>query len=352
MNRSMDERSPLPEEHVPPPEEFPAPGPELTPPPEEFPPLAAAESPAPGRRRRKLLYALAAGALLLLLAGRLPQVVLPPEPESPPVPTDAPSPTAAPEPSPSPTPEPTPEPEPDCEILYYAFSSAHYARLRFTAPEAFDAVELTLVEPLLNVEAASYTLGPEEIAAGEVDLTLPDTGDLYLEHLEDYRALDAWPEWLVMNAELRYRGADGPVTETRSLLPSPEQGWSIRYWPEDAGEDEWSFPGCFRFATYESDTPVSLVLDAPEAAGPGVISVSFRINGRPVDADTVEARTWEDQYDFLGSDSPVFYFASLLFTRPAWAPERGVLHVTVVQYLEGYDRVLTLERDLPYPEDG
>ena len=357
-----NEHDPLsrPEEWAAPPEEFPSPAPEALPPPEEFPPSAGPDQPSPGRRRR-LLYLLAAGALILLLAGKfrgapslpalLPAPAVSAEPTLTPAP--APSPTAAPtpEPTPEPTPTPTPEPEPSCEILFYHFSSANYVHLSLTRPEAFRSVSLELREPVLDLPVESLVLSPEDLAAGELDLPEMDTGELYFAHRDEYEAQHAFPEELALHAVLVYNKDGQTLTEERELTASPEQGWSVRYWPKDTEKEDWNFPGCFRFETYESELPVSLVLDDPEAVGPGVISVSFAIDGRKVDPALIRYDLRHEAYTIGGEAfGPPFYHARFLFEKPDWAPEEGVLQVTVVQYLEGYGRILALERAYPYSE--
>lgn len=356
MDRDRDLFSLTPDTPTPPPEEFPAPAPEHAPPPEEFPPVgepSEEDGAARRRRRKKLLYGAAAAALVLLLAGARPLPPVPPESRDA-LPPEAPSaeaaePTAEPEPTTEAAPAPTPQAEPGCEILYYCFSSAHYARLRFTAPQAFESVVLELWEPELDLQAAVYELGPEEIAKGEVDMTLGDASDLYVEHMDEYQEKDTWPEVLELRVTLRYEGADGPVTETRSLWPAPEQGWGLRYHPRDMEPSDYVFPGCFRFTTYESFTPIGLVLDDPEAVGPDTISVRFSIDGREIDPGSVQYSAWGEESVYFGPGT--LYYARFVFPKPDWAPESGVLHVTVTEYLVNYDEIIVIERDYPYSEE-
>ena len=358
---SPPERLPLPPEEIcPPAEEFPSPAPEAFPPPEEFEARSAAEESS--AKRRKRLLALAAAALLLLtgpLARRGQQAAIPGGPEGPggetPAVSAAPEPTAAPTPEPtpepSPSPEPTPEPDPACEILFYNFSSTSYARLLFTRPEAFRSVELELREPILDLPAASFSFGPEDLAEGVLELPGVEVGELYWEHREEYEARNSFPEELNMHAVLVYEKDGQPVTEERDLLSSPEQGWSLRYWPSSTEESDWAFPGCFVFSTYESYTPLTLVLDRPEEVRAGTISVSFSLDGRAIEADLVRCETWREAYTIGGmAVSDPFYFARLVLPRPDWAPESGILHVEVTQYLEGYRQILVIQRDLAYSD--
>ena len=126
----------------------------------------------------------------------------------------------------------------------------------------------------------------------------------------------------------------------------------MRYWPQNTEKSDYTFPGCFVFATYESDIPVTLVLGDPDAVKPGTLSVSFSIEGRAVDPAAVEYQSWKEAYTI--ADIPVsdpFYFTRFVFPKPDWAPESGTLHITVVQYLEGYGRTIVIERDLDFSEE-
>lgn len=368
MSRKHD-GYPLPPETGPLPEEYPPPAAEFTPPPEEFPAPGRQETAAEGeqkrRRWRKRLLYLAAGAVILLLISGRRIAPAPIREERPPAPTvqqaepapgerasPAASPSASPsEPTAEPTAEPTPEPEPSCEILFYTFSSTNYVRLNFTRPEAFRAAELELREPILDLSVISYSLGPEDIAAGLVELPGQETDALYWEHREEYDALNALPEELALHATLVYEKNGEEITETRDLSPSAELGWSLRYWPRSEEASEWAFPGCFVFRTYESYTPISLVLNDPDGVNASTISASFTINGREIDPADIRYETLVDTYKVAGiAVSDPFQFARFIFPKPDWAPESGTIHVTVVQYLRGYRQVVVMERDVDYSE--
>lgn len=356
MKNEHDPLSPT-EEWAFPPEEFPAPGAEAVPPPEEFPPPRAEEEASGKKRRRKLLYFLAAGALLLLLAGRLrgQTPLLPGEatasPAPSPVTTPAPTPEPTPAPTPAPTPEPTPEPEPSCEILFYNFSSTSYIRLILTVPEAFQSIDLELREPILDLPVTSFSLEPKDLEKGELELPGVEVDALYFDHMDEYEALNSFPEELALHAVIVYEKDGQPVTEKRDLIAQPELGWGIRYWPKGTEKSDWNYPGCFRFGTYESDLPIHLVLDDPDAVKRNTLSVSFSIDGRPIDPETVEYEERQESYSFGDYVGPSYYTARFLFPKPDWAPESGTLHITVVQYLESYGRTVVIERDLDFSEE-
>ena len=355
MNKKSEDF--FPPELTPPPEEFPAPAPEITPPPEEFPPPGTAVSEDGEKRRRRRLRKLgaftAAAVLLLLLSRHLPGTVpalpLPTEPSLPVAETPLPEETPA--PTPEPSPEPTPEPEPSCEILFYNFSSTNYIRLLLTVPEAFESISLELREPVLDLPVTSFFLEQKDLSAGELILPGCAVDDLYFEHMEEYNAMNRFPEELALHAVIVYVREGETITEERDLIAAPEQGWGLMYWSKNAEESDWSFPNCFRFETYESLTPIELVLDDPEAVKPGVISVAFSIDGREIDPAAIQYDTRREAYEIAGmAVGEPFYYARFLFEKPDWAPEKGTLHVTVVQYLENYRRTVVIERDLDYDE--
>lgn len=361
MDRKNDVFAPPPEE-LRLPEELPVPAPELTPPPEEFPPpgIAVAGEEEGGRRRRlrRCFRLAAAAALVLLLGSRIsPSESVPFVPDGPsPISTEAPSPAETPEATPEPTPEPTPEQDPSCEIIFFSFSHAHQTFLQFQRPEAFREVDIEIWEPILDIPVAEYSLGPEEIASGELSLPMLSTGDIWEEHRDEYNALDAWPSTLELRASLRYETAAGEVSETRTLTAAHELGWSVSYWPEDYTESTWVYPGCFVFSTYESDVPIKLVVNDPDAVEPLVLSATLSIDGREIPADSFRFKQIEEEVTFRhadGTEEPgILYYAFLIVQKPDWAPESGTVHATVVQFLEGCERVWTSEADYRYTPEG
>ena len=122
-------------------------------------------------------------------------------------------------------------------------------------PEAFTSVDLELREPILDLPVSSFTLGPEDLASGELELPGVEVDDLYFEHMGEYEALNTFPEELALHAVIVYEKDGAPVTEERDLIARPELGWGVRYWPKDTEKTDWNYPGCFRFGTYESDLP-------------------------------------------------------------------------------------------------
>ena len=211
-------------------------------------------------------------------------------------------------------------------------------------------------EPILGLTVAEYELTPDEIAAGEFSIPEMDAGDLYWSHMDEYNAANAFPEELELHVAVRYETAEGEKTLETTVKDSPEQGWGIQYWADSEEATEWSYPGYFRFSTYESGTPVSLVIDAPDLVQTTpektVISVSISIGDRKVLPEECEIKEEQENpfadYYSDGEEVPMFYYARLFLKRPEWAGEHGTLHLTVVQQLAGNGSIWTTEQDLEY----
>ena len=218
-------------------------------------------------------------------------------------------------------------------------------------------VKTEITEPILGLTVAEYELTAEEIASGEFRIPKIDTGEIYMAHMAEYDAANAFPEELELHVTVSYNSADGEQTQEYTAKDTPEQGWGILYWPDSEPATEWSYPGYFRFSTYESLIPVSLVIDEPDKVSTTqekiVISVSLSIGDRKILPEECEIK--EDAEDdpfaeFSGSDEPAkrFYYARLFLKRPEWAPEHGTIHMTVVQQLAADGSIWTTEQDAEY----
>ena len=218
-------------------------------------------------------------------------------------------------------------------------------------------VTAEVVEPILGLNVASYALTPEEIASGEFSLPEMEAGDLYMAHMEAYDAAGAFPENLQLHVAVTYDTAEGEKTQEYTVQDQPEQGWGVFYWDDSEPATEGSYPGCFRFSTYESTIPVSLVVDEPEKVSTTperiVISVSLSIGGRKIPAEACEI-TEEKQDDPMaelyetGAPPQQYYYARLLLRRPDWAPTHGTLEIAVTQQLAEDGSIWTSNRSVEY----
>ena len=245
------------------------------------------------------------------------------------------------------------------QVYYIGFSSAKLGKIVINDPESVISVTAEIREPILDKPVASYELTAEEIASGVYELPTLDTGDVYFEYLDEYDAAGEWPEYLELHVTVRYLDAEGEeqVLEFRQE-DEPEQGWSVTSWDRDEEPSEWSYPGYFRFTTYESDIPLRLVLNDPGAVtSSDVFSISLSIDGRTITADECEISEYSEtpyyfsEYfgDYFDEDEmPVFYYARLMMKIPDWAPDSGTIHVTVVQMLFSDGSIWTTETDCDY----
>ena len=329
----------------------------------EFSPVGSQlELPRRTRRKRKIRTAAFTVMLVILLLmlrppqlPGLPQIRPAPAEEPPasePLPTPEPTAATAPTPTPAPTPAPTPEPEPGYQVLYFQFSHAHYGRLRFTRPEAFRSVHLEIWEPYLDLTVASFDLAPEDYADGEYLLPMQSTGDVFEAHMDEYLARDVWPEALMLRGTVSYEKDGELVEESFTQEPDYEQGWGLTWWPEDEPASDWTFPGCFVFATYESEVPLEIVVNDPDGVKAGVLGVSIRIDGLEIPAEAYRFEPYEETWTAMDRDGNqrevVFYYARAVVEKPDWAPEHGVAHAVVTQLLEGSGEIWVSEQDVEY----
>ena len=348
MNRDMQDYSP-------PPAEFANLPPELTPPGPEFTPEGAAQPEAEKPRRRKLRFLLYAAAALVYL-GLLfrPGGEKTPLPEPvPPVP--APVASAQPEPTPEPTPEPVGS-EPVIRTEFFSFSHEHHGRVYLSNTDALRSVEVSVRDKTLDLVAYDYFLSEEEIASGLYELPMLSTGDVFMEHMDEYDAVGGWPEF-EMSVDARYEGSDGSeaaILETTE--PAFELGVGLSYWPPDYTWDEQLPPDSFRVVPWEEIEELRYVINDPTAVtDPLTVSVDLSYEGRHAAPEEYETILYREEYELYnaetgGYEPTVGYTRQLLLRRPDWMPEQGTVHVVIVQRLASTGELWTREFDLSYPD--
>ena len=227
-------------------------------------------------------------------------------------------------------------------MAFIGFSSRKTGKITLEHTKNVTGVKAEIREPILAVTVAEYELTAEEIAAGEFTVPTVEAGDVYMAHMAEYDAKNAFPEELQLRVTVRYDTADGEKTLEYEVTDVQEQGWGIMYWADDEPATDWSWPGYFRFATYESLTPVALVMDAPEQVVTSpektVLSVSLSIDGRKILPEECEIQETREEDPFAefnepGTETKWFYHARIFLKRPDWAPEHGTIRMTVVQQL-------------------
>lgn len=334
-------------EYASPPEEFSAPAAEFTAPPEEYAAGGSAPPGRSGRRRRALLAAAAVLALLPLYAslGRaaVPAAVpeKPPETTAAPItsvsapsaaastPSPAPLSTPTPTPTSAPTPTPTPEPaEPEVQAVYLSFSDTLEGELTFTGQERIAAVHVEVYDAQLDRTLEAYDVPAEAIAAGRYVLPTMETGKVYMKYRRDYDKTNGWPDPV-----LRVTWTDAAQTVAEFTEKNHYGlGLAARY---SAGE--------VTVSTYESTAPVTMAYREDDPAAPGEIHVWITIDGRAVESGLARLAPREER-----SGGTVWYYGTVAAALPDWAGEHGLARVTIREYIEDYDRVWVMEKDVEY----
>ena len=239
-------------------------------------------------------------------------------------------------------------------MVFIGFSSRKLGKITLNNGKDVTGVTAEVREPILGLTVAEYSLTAEEIAAGRFTIPEMDSGDVYMAHMSEYDAANAFPEELELHVTVRYNSEEGEQRLEYTVKDSPQQGWNLSYWPDDEPTSEFTWPGCFRLASFESLYPVSFVVDEPDRVKTVpegiVLSVSLSIDGRQVlpEECTLEEELKDDPLaEFYGGPAQQYYYAYLILKRPDWAPEHGTIHMTVIQQLtEG--GVWTTEKDMAY----
>lgn len=310
------------------------------------------------RRLRRLLYGAAALMLLGLLFGQRGEALLPGAavvtPEAPVLTPgqDAPAPT--------PTPEPTEDPrgrEPLIETDFFCFSHEHHARIRVSNTDALHSVCVEVREKLLDKPVYEHYLSEEEISAGGFELPVLSTGDLYMENIEDYEAINGWPEFeMTVTAWIGNEAGDGEDTLTLTREPDYEMGVSLSYLTPDDTWHEVIPPDSFYVVPYEDTAEIRYVINDPDAVtDPLTFSVDLSWNGRHVQAEEFTESTQKNEYTLIdretGTETPtVSYIKYLVLRRPDWMPEEGTLHVCIVQRLASTGEKWVREYDFEYSQ--
>ncbi len=322
-----------------------------------------AETAAPkGKRRRirRLLYGAFALVLLGLIFSRSDAAL--PYPFATPsvtAPGDALAPGQTDAPSPEPTAEPTPEPlgrEPVIETDFFAFSHAHYARLRLRNTAALHSVRVGVRDTVLDKPVYEHYLSDEEIAAGGFELPMLSTGDLYEANMDAYSEVNGWPHFeMEITAWYENESGDGEDTLTLTLEPEFELGVSLSYMQPDHSWYESVPPDSFYVRPWEEGVDYRYVINDPDAVtDPLTFSVDLSWNGRHAAPEEYEESVDKQEYTIIndeGGETPhVSYTRQLVLRRPSWMPETGTLHVHIVQRLASTGELWIRDYDYDFPQ--
>ena len=263
----------------------------------------------------------------------------PREEETPPV-TDTPAPSDTPVPTDTPAPKETPA----IDALYFCFSAEYHLSLKLSDAEELASCEVTVTDRTLGNELFSHVLTQEELAGGRYEMEPFWIDNYYMEHWSEWEVLNAYPD-PVLSVTAIYRTESGETVLTKDAEATDEIGWTVRYDAPDAEANEYTYPGCLYFGTYETFGIGPLVaMDDPSVVPLGGISVSVTAGGVKVlpESCTVNERA------FMIFDEPTGYYSTyVIIPLPEGAPEHGTARFTVTQMLTG-GTVETFERDINY----
>ena len=334
-------------------------------------------SAAPQGRRRMLKRLLFASAALVLLgtvffcspsgaplsplpapSAVMPSGSLPPQ-STPSVSAAVPSePTPEAGKSPEATPDVTDAPLSGIPVIrteFFSFSHEHYGRVYLSNTAALHSVEVSVRDKVLDMPAYSHTLSDEEIARGLLELPTLSTGDLYMENMEAYNAVNGWPSFeMTVNARYENEAGDGEETLSLTVEPEFELGVGVSYMRPDYTWSEVVPPDSFVVTPWAEIEEINYLIADPDAVkDPVSFSVDLSYGGRhamPEDYETVVEKEEYSRITESGEEIPtVSYTKKLVLRRPDWMPESGTLHVTIVQRLASTGELWVRDYDLDYP---
>lgn len=343
----------------------------------EFDPPGRGSGDAPPSRRarrkgKRLLFALAACVLVIATwpassasrGSHSPGAPL--VPSAPAATQPSSNPGAAPETDAAPTPKPvavpTPEPTPLSKVPvitadFFCFSHEHHARVHMDNIGALHSVQVTVRDKVLDKQVYDYSLTDDEIASGVFELPVLSTGDFYMENMQAYDEISAWPEFeMTVSARYENETGDGEDSLTITREADFELGFGLSYMRSDSNWSEVIPSDSFYIQPWEEIDELHYVINDPEAVrDPLTISVDLSWNGRHVEPEEYEELLEKSEYNIIdpdtGESTPhVGYTSELVLRRPAWMPEEGTVHVCIVQYLASTGEQWVREYDFDYPQ--
>lgn len=336
----------------------------------EFTPpgLGGGDDLPPNRRRHKWkrLLLVAAGCLLLAAARLIPSADHKPLLPRTPLTSSAPAASIAPQQSSEPAPELTPEPTAETVPIsnvpvitadFFCFSHEHHARVRMGNIGSLHSVQVTVRDKILDKQVYDYSLTDDEIASGVFELPVLSTGDFYMENMQAYDEISAWPEFeMTVSARYENETGDGEDSLTITREADFELGFGLSYMRSDSNWSEVIPSDSFYIQPWEEIDELHYVINDPEAVrDPLTISVDLSWNGQHVEPEEYEELLEKSEYNIINPDTGestphVGYTSELVLRRPAWMPEEGTVHVCIVQYLASTGEQWVREYDFDYPQ--
>lgn len=245
---------------------------------------------------------------------------------------------------------------PEVKAVFYNFSHEHHGSIRIKNTQWLRGVTVTVRETVMEQIVFDHELDSSEISRGFYELPVLSTGDVYMENMEAYDALGAWPTF-EMKIAYRYENESEEREESGeiSLDPAHETGYGVSYWGPDYTWDDQLPPDSFIIAPWDEVEHIRYVFDSPDSVQDGeTVYVDVDYDGRHLAPEEYEAILKKDEYSIFdpqtGQETPVIsYTSELVIPRPDWMPESGTIHITIVQKLLSTGELYFQTIDLDFP---
>ena len=348
------------------PEEFQTPAP-------EFPPVGAPAAPngdekAKRRRKQRIIYAIAAAALVLVAVGpfRLfsgsgsaaEPVVIPATAQPDATPAAVPDATVAPA-EVTATPAPTPAAtfvKPDCEVYLTSFYSEFRGVIVFRDMDDAKTVTLEYWDPETDSLEMTEDITDGALSGEDYNIAPFSTDFVYEHHRDYYEEKNSFPMTLEARVLVEYDTAAGTETATFSALSSKEVGWHVEYIPTDTDRSwGWVNPGCFQVQSKDSRVEYEIIYGADMPESENYIFVTMEIDGEPVRLDPSTFTRVHDDYDVTfyenGEMIPDHFHTTMLVIPMPEGYAEGEGHVatfTVRQYLTGAEKAVAFKQEVEF----
>ena len=239
------------------------------------------------------------------------------------------------------------EMQPDCRLIYYQTHSVSNAVVLLYDTEHILSVHVRIWEELVQDSVMEYDLTEDEIRFGLWEELGIDANDFYGKHMEEYEALGEFGV-PVLEVTMTCRLDDGTeITITRVAEPKAEDYVSVYYDTENEEANDYTFPGCFVAAVYDTENPdFRISADTGETLQPGEITVSISVNGQEIPAALCRLKELVDIFEYEGVEYS-FRTYYLVMQRPSSFPAHGRATVHIRQSFYNYtyqtERIYDLE---------
>ena len=202
-----------------------------------------------------------------------------------------------------------------------------------------------MTDTVLGNDLFRHTLTAEELTAGAYEMEPFWLDEYWFDHRTEFEAQNAYPDPVLTVTAVWSTGGE-EITLTKEAEASYEIGWNVRYDAPDAEENEYTYPGCLYFGTYEQFGTAPLVaVDDLSVVLKGGISITVTAGGVSVPAESCVIR--EKAYTIFGEETGD-YKTEVIIPIPENAPAHGTAHFVITQMLTGYGETVTFERDIEY----